>query len=274
MIKKKRSEKTSLPTGITTKKGWLISFEKIHQMFARTNYGYILKHRIRWSLFKPTEYSDSEWEKVLGPDANNLDHLLIACRLTKNFLQKEKSFSKQEQELLLFTSIVHDWAEPVVGDIMRYVKTKEDDVRELKLLRNVLVEVLGTTIDMEIVQKACAILRNKESKLGRAFNTIETLGYFETAIRAWEQSHKVNGDLKLRLKWLTSNVLLIDVSKLIKLSPRYKSVQIFMNKHKALIEHAFSKMPESVFKFHRHNKIEYYQRMFERQKKLWLRYNK
>ena len=92
MIKKKRSEKTSLPTGITTKKGWFISFEKIHQMFARTNYGYILKHRIRWSLFKPTEYSDSEWEKVLGPDANNLDHLLIAYRLTKNFLQKEEFF--------------------------------------------------------------------------------------------------------------------------------------------------------------------------------------
>ncbi len=243
-------------------------------MFAKTNYGHILKQRIRWSMFKPTEYSDSEWEKVLGPDANNLDHLIIAYRMTKSFLSQEDRFTKKEQELLLFTSIVHDWAEPVVGDIMRYVKTKEDDKREIKLLRNVLFEVLGITIDKELVQQVCKILRNKESKLGRAFNAIETLGYFETAFQAWDQSHKVNGDLKMRLRWLTSNVLLIDVSKLIQLSHRYRSVKLFIEKHREAFNLAFSAMPKSVFKFHRHNKIDYYQKLFEKQRKLWNRYTR
>lgn len=241
-------------------------------MFAKTNYGYILKHRIRWSLFKPAEYSASEWEKTLGPDANNLDHLLIAYEQTRNFLRNEEGFTQKEQELLLFTSIVHDWAEPAVGDIMRYVKTKEDDKRELKLLKNVLLEVLGLAIDLSTVKKACEILGNKESRLGRAFNTIETLGYFETAFRAWEQSMKLNGDMKMRLKWLTSNVLLVDISRLIERAGHYKSAKIFLDKHKKLIHDAFTTMPDSAFKFHRHNKIEHYRNIFEKQKKLWLRY--
>ncbi len=271
---KKKVENRTLPTGITTKKGWFISFEKIHDMFAKTNYGYILKNRIRWSLFKPAEYSDSEWEKTLGPDANNLDHLLIAYEQTKDFLSKETGFTHKEQELLLFTSIVHDWAEPAVGDIMRYVKTKEDDERELKLLKNVLFEVLGLAIDPTTVQKTCEILGNKDSKLGRAFNTIETLGYFETAFRAWEMSQKVNGDMKMRLKWLTSNVLLIDIAKLIDRAKTYRSAKFFLDKHRNVIRDAFTTMPGSAFKFHQHNKIEYYHNVFEKQKRLWLRLNK
>lgn len=271
---KRTDIKKSLPTGITTKKGWFISFEKIHQMFAKTNYGYILKHRIRWGLFKPPEYSDAEWEKTLGPDANNLEHLLIAYRQTKQFLHNEEGFTKKEQEILLFTSIVHDWAEPVVGDIMRHVKTKDDDKRELKLLKNVLLEILGSAIDISIVTKTCEILGNKKSRLGQAFNTIETLGYFETAFRAWEMSHKVNGDMKMRLKWLTSNVLLIDISKLVERAKLYKSAKLFIDKHKDVIHDAFTTMPDSAFKFHRHNKIEHYQSIFEKQKKMWLRISK
>jgi len=274
MAKRTQSDQIQLPTGITTKKGWFISFEKIHEMFAKTNYGYILKHRIRWNMFKPTEYSGYEWERTLGPDANNLDHLLVAYEQTKDFLKNEGRFTKKEQEQLLFTSIVHDWAEPAVGDIMRYVKTKQDDERELKLLKNVLHEVLGQDVDPSTIQKTCDILRNKDSKLGRAFNTIETIGYFETAFRAWGQSKKVNGDMKMRLKWLTSNVLLVDISKLIERARQYKSADILLNKYNNVIQDAFTTMPDSAFKFHRHNKIEHYQKLFEKQKKLWLRYNK
>lgn len=264
---------TVLPVGISPQTESL-TFKNIYQAFAKTNYGYILKHRIRWSMFKPTEYSDAEWQKVLGKDANNLEHLLIAYRQTRDFLKLDPEFSLSETQLLLLTSIVHDWAEPAVGDIMRYIKKEEDDKREIKLLRNVLHEVLGGRLDSETINAVCRILQDKRSRLGFAFNTIETIGYFETAIRAWEQSKKVNGDLRGRLKWLTSNVLLIDINKLMERADRFHSVKLFIKKHKKVFDEAFDQMPDTVFEFHRHDKKDYYREKFASQKKAWLQYCK
>ena len=225
-------------------------------------------------MFKPTEYSDAEWERVLGKDANNLEHLLIAFRQTKDFLKADQVFTFAECQLLLLTAIVHDWAEPAVGDIMRYIKKAEDDKREIKLLKNVLHEVLGGRLDNKTINAVCRILQDKHSRLGFAFNTIETLGYFETAVRAWEQSKKVNGDLQGRLKWLMSNVLLVDIHKLMERESTFISVGRFLKKHKKVLDEAFTKMPDSVFEFHRHDKKQYYREKFYEQRKNWSSYSK
>ena len=93
-------------------------------------------------------------------------------------------------------------------------------------------------------------------------------------MRAWEQSKKVNGDLQGRLKWLMSNVLLVDIHKLMERESTFISVGRFLKKHKKVLDEAFTKMPDSVFEFHRHDKKQYYREKFYEQRKNWSSYSK
>ena len=249
-------------------------FGDIYNLFSKTGYGMILSQRIRWSIYKPQEMSHTAWEQLIGPDANNLKHLLVSYRLTQLFLLKQKEYSKKEQELLLFTAIVHDWGEPVVGDTMRYVKTARDDKKELEVLVKIMKDVFYGKLNRRLEKAVLSILSNKTTKLGEAFRVIEVIGYFKTVFLAWQKAKKKTGRITRQLRWLTSNVLHADMDFLVEKASKYRFISDFLDENRPLITEAFESMPDLVFSMHPLKKQAFYYRKFQSTKKSWRDYNK
>lgn len=221
-----------------------LDLKQIHRQFAATSYGVTLGENIRFSPFKPAHVTNKEWERTLGPDVNNLLHLPLSHRLTDIFLMNcaasdteatEAVFSDDEREVLLFTATVHDWGEAVVGDIPFHEKSEEDEQQEMVILKDMLPEVLGGTHSREQVSyyadSAIAVLSDRKSKLGRAFNAIEIAGYVRTGIRAWHQSKQVNGELSPALFKMSQKVVSDHVEKLSAYAEIYPPIKSYVEHH-------------------------------------------
>lgn len=184
-----------------------VSFADIHNRFAQTQYGMILKQNPRWSSYKPDGLPLSEWQHALGIDVNNFDHLMLSLRLTQSFLvscenpyskwagstSADAQFSSDEAELLCLGSLIHDWGEAIVGDIPEPLKGQQDSDEELVVLQNI-VNKFCITDDIDHLQGVMRtaieeVLMNEGSKLWKAFNAIEKAGYVRTACNAWRK-HK------------------------------------------------------------------------------------
>lgn len=140
---------------------------------------------------------------MLGPDVNNLDHLPLTLSLTNGFLRGCRTphaewvgpvppwaqFSEFEERVLKVTAPTHDWGEAgKVGDVMWHLKTDEDEVQEALDLQDIILDVVPEYRRLPELRQVAEILADKqgETKLGRAFNTIERMGYMRTSLRAWE----------------------------------------------------------------------------------------
>jgi hypothetical protein len=231
-----------------------IDFVEIGKQFNATKHGEALKRNIRFATFKPETTSNSEWQSLLGSDVNNLHHLKLSFELTKRFLDhcsnpdsswqgripKEATFSPQEQSLLQLTAIVHDWGEAVIGDIPLPNKTKADEEKEMVALRGLIHEVLGENNKKEfcdtIADGVRDVLSDPSTKLGKAFNAIEYVGYTRTALRAWDRSQKVEGSMKSNLQQMASEVVPYGLSRLVAYSEIYPPVDLFLKHHKNNID--------------------------------------
>ena len=49
-------------------------FLNLHQQISASDYGKKLMKEVRYSRYKPENITNSEWEKLLGEDVNNLKH--------------------------------------------------------------------------------------------------------------------------------------------------------------------------------------------------------
>lgn len=242
-----------------------VSFQHIHDLYAKSDYGKKLFQNVRYRGFKPEEITNQEWEKKLGVDVNNGKHLYLSLNLTHIFLKicdnpsedwpfsltEENSFTKEEKVLLLFTALVHDWAEAVVGDKPAPKKTKEDETKEMEILKDIIKELLysggkltrgkhsrkNTSEENKqftyLSQNVHNILTDIKSKLGKALNAIEKVGYVRTGTRAWIQSKRTEGTLKESLKNLALEVIPYSINSLIDYAKIYPPVYTFLtgNKH-------------------------------------------
>jgi hypothetical protein len=215
----------------------VLSFSQIHQNFSATEYGKKLKAGIRYGLFKPVDVSNEEWERHLGPDANNLEHLYETLLLTQRFLAGNPAdhFTDYEEELLQLTAIVHDWGEAEVGDINYDLKTKSDEEREMVALKKVMLDVLGPSSEM-VYGQIRLILINPDQGIGPAFNAVERMGYVSTGIKAWEAAKNVDGVLKQKLLYLGQKVVTQHLVKLFEYSRSYPSVLSFLVGEKRVID--------------------------------------
>ncbi|MBI3088760.1 MAG: hypothetical protein HYY99_00650 [Candidatus Colwellbacteria bacterium] len=202
-----------------------VPFEEIYELFANSSYGERLRRAIRFGAYKPPETTNEEWVKVLGPDVHNLEHLLWTLSIARDFLRssldphepwqgevpEEARFNEGEQKLLLLTAVMHDWGESVVGDILWHRKNSHDEKEDLKALGNIIGELCEGKYSDELVSKMHQVgnilFRDKNSKLGRAFNAIEHVGYGQTAILAWEKHFEYEGPLSHSLLGIAAKLI-------------------------------------------------------------------
>lgn len=90
-----------------------------------------LAQQTRYNPFKPNSVSNEEWKQIFGAHVNNLDHMALSFGITRSFLDhcanprsnwqgpipEQAQLTNTVHNNLLITSVTHDWAESVVGDI-------------------------------------------------------------------------------------------------------------------------------------------------------------
>lgn len=256
---------THIPTGISMEDGTSLGFRQILASFASSELGQKLAGEIRYSRYKPDSIDNSQWERLLGADVNNLKHLSVTYGLTIAFLNhcnktvaqdSEIQFSQEEQEVLLLLAVCHDWAEAVVGDTMFDLKTDHERDKEDSILTQMIMNLTNNHPDKKLLdqgKRVIAVIQNEVPKLGRAFNAIERLGYLRTGLRAWQLSLNLPGDsedLALHLAWLTNNVLFNQTEALIAYSNTYPPVETYLKSHADIISNAFENIPDSSFDYY------------------------
>lgn len=201
-----------VPTGIRTADG-VLPFREIHDRFSTTPYGQTLTKNIRYRFFKPPEVTHGEWEDLLGPDVNNLEHHWVVYRTMRALLRSHTNFSLEEQEILLLTAVTHDWAEAIIGDVPYGQKTTGEEDDELRLIPQIADECFGEALRRPIRQTIEQVLQWKPAlrktgegpKLSHAFEVVEQLGFLGTGGRAWEEATKreeLSPVLRGNLQWI------------------------------------------------------------------------
>lgn len=239
---------TNIPTFFQIKKQ-VLSFREIHKRYSATQYGEKLRKNVRFLPYKPKEVTYGQWESLLGSDVNNLKHLWYTFSLTREFLltnankevndnksaQQRVEFDASEQQLLQLTAVIHDWAEAIIGDIPYPVKTETDTKKEMVVLRGLIHEILGEGKNMrewnEVADQVEQILTDRESRLGKAFNAIERIGYTKVSLRAWTRSVTVTGDLKNGLERMGMKIVSHHAPALLKYVAYYPAISFYLRRH-------------------------------------------
>lgn len=137
-------------SGMRDQNGNDLEFLDIHRSFAETPMGQALATKARYDRYRPDSIPPAEWERLLGRDVNNLEHMPLTLELAQSFLKNmmtadsptethepsapkprelahfrqatprnaekpndwlDAEFSPREIQIILLTAIVHDWAE-------------------------------------------------------------------------------------------------------------------------------------------------------------------
>lgn len=207
---------------------------KIYQAISNSEYGQILRGNIRFSRFKPETIKNSTWEKLLGPDVNNLRHMWFTKKLTDAFIANspKKQFNSHEAHLLRLAATIHDLAESIVGDIQKIDKNTSDEQRE----RIVFIQIIQRmTKSTEIINRYKSdiyylidhiLFPKSPTRLSTAFSAIEYLGYLHTAVRAKTVSNlrTRSTPLSRQLQLLNQEVTINSLEKLSTFSPKHPAV--------------------------------------------------
>lgn len=196
-----------------------IDYLGVHASFAETEYGAVLKSCVRYDKYRPENVSHERWEELLGPDVNNLDHMVDTYQLTRNFIGNTERLqpgllSQRDQAVLKITAIVHDWGESVIPDINYFEKTGDDELAERQAFREHLprFHTGDDPLTQELIAEAFEeVIFDKESRLGSMFNVIERIGYLRTGLRAAELTREQAApDCEDNLRWLSAGVFSSD----------------------------------------------------------------
>lgn len=248
-----------IPTSITIGQKDL-SFRSIHKNFSQTEIGKKLNDKTRWERYQikgddpDNKLPNKEWINIIGQDANNLSHGLLTYGLSRLFINhiihsnSQIKLNQEEQEIILFTAISHDWPEGVTkkGDVSFELKTEKDESEELSLIENIITDFLGHN-SLPIARQVKDTLGDPTSKLGKIFNAIEKMGYSQTGLKAWEKRENFGDLITPKLTLLSNNVLLNNPIKMIEYSSIYPPIDSFLRNRQDIISNGFSNMPDSIF---------------------------
>ena len=230
------------------------SFIQLYNVFAASPHGQKLVDKIRFYRYKPRSVDSDTWKSLLGADVDNLRHEKLSIGIARQFVRhcqapdprywqgivgEEAIFNPAEQAILFATAAKHDEPEAILSDISFDQKTDKDHQEEMIVMRQMLADSLK---DENVSQQILEIVNDKdgETKLGRAFNAIERIGYLRTGLNAWRQAcGESTIELKQGLEALTSNVFTNQIRTLLSYSYIYPAVRTYLGQNAELISSAF-----------------------------------
>jgi hypothetical protein len=277
-----------------------LSILDIEQLLRDSYIGFRLKYQqVRWDRYRtwldPIEDNDIsnnitqyDWQSplLIGRDANNLEHCFLMGEETDLFIKAQENSNSpiqlnlKEKKLVRIGSRYHDIGEGVTtkGDISYEFKTAQDEKEELTALEKAICskEILGDGPEAKKIAKDIRFMLSPEgiktTKVGKFFNMVEKVGYFNTAIRTWQkapESIKRNRLLPTHFQIITNNVLLNSLPELIKNSNLYPRIKIVLLNNKYWINQAFA-MKESVMnQYDQPHRIPEYKEKFAAAKSAW-----
>jgi hypothetical protein len=185
------------------------AFKKV-KLFEPSIYGQNLASNIRFSCFKPPCLSTTDWQALLGSDVNNLKHMRLMYGFTNALIKSSSDISPEQKNILLVTSLFHDWAEAIVGDIPHPMKTSNDDEREKQILMNIFAE-FGICEYSDILD----VIFNKNCEMAKIWKSIEVSAYLRTGFNAWRRRFLVNEKALPNLEKMSKNLLLFHMKDLL-----------------------------------------------------------
>jgi hypothetical protein len=218
--------------------------------------------------------------------------MLVTVQVASTFLRfsrmQENSdicspFSKDDENDLLLAAAIHDWGEGIEGceDITWRKKTNDDDLRERDAMHVVIQDVAARYSDDEdekdkvqsqLERVVDEVVFNKESRLGRAFDVIERVGYLRTAVRSWrEQVDVEDPDMMDALQWITADVLALHTIPLLRHSQDHFPVLVMLAQNSLSITDAFASMPDHIFEMYDDDEIETMREKFNAARSAWRR---
>ena len=252
-----------------------INPREIHNKFSQTPEGKKLANKTRWSRYQ-NDLTKNEWQDLLGYDVNNLEHARLTYGITYLFIKNTNNsdskikFTPEEEKLLLLTAMIHDYPEGFTkkGDVTYELKTDQDEDGELEFISQIFVNTLGQE-NISISKEIKDILKNKDTKLGQAFNVVENIGYMRTGLIAWKKSKTTEESVSSNLVWLTSNTLSNIIPKITRQSFEYPPVADFLKRNQSLISDAFNSTPEVIFNKYKPEDQEKSKLKFNQSFKIW-----
>jgi len=226
-------------------------FIEMRQKIYSSSIGQKLNDSVRWERYNLDNLPNPEWQQILGFDANNLRHMHFIDRITIAFTSAQNKtqpgyFNQGEINSLRTTANVHDLPEAFTGDKTFELKTDDDEDIELQNMTRILNEI-GIVQDLQQITQINNIIKDKTSKLGKSFNAIERLGYLRTGIVAFRKNPNHQ---KLNFDWISQNILLNQIPKLIEYSQEFTMVQEVFNKHQQEISQMFQQISLESFEFY------------------------
>ncbi len=202
----------------------------LHNQFAKTEAGQKLKNNIRYQRYKPADWDNRKWEKLLGADVNNLEHNRLTFGLVRVFLKHlNDQLTERETKILLTAALIHDYPEHDKGDVTWGDKTNEDEEHEHHVLEQIMAQHFQDQ-DPKLKQEICDTIKHKHPKLGPIFDAIETIGYIRTALRANQicTEKDLNPAERQQLEWLIYDVMSNQTPRILDHSAHYAPVRLYL----------------------------------------------
>lgn len=224
-------------------------YSELHRAFSETSHGQKMGESIRFAKYNLSDMPNDEWEKLLGRDVNNLEHMSLTHGIAVAFIRYCETYqpellTDEEKKILLLTAITHDWGEAIRGDVSFGDKTKQEEAQEVEDFNLVIDSLSYGSFTYEEIKYAQEIAFDHHgSKLGRIFYAIERLGYMRTALKASEivLAQRQPDETTFGLIWLVADVLSnhMHEDQLLKESYRYDALFAAITAHHEEIDAAF-----------------------------------
>jgi hypothetical protein len=201
---------------------------------------------LRFSRFFTRHETPEDWVTLLGPDVISSEHPVVTALITNDFIDynagRGVKLSIDEEIRLRTTPWVHDWGELSVsgigvGDVNFDKKQRSHEEVEFEVFMHIINQLPEGKSRSLIIDVYTDIAQNHNTRLGRMFNAIERIGYFGTAMRAFQGNLK--GERITNWRGLVGNVVSNQMVKLLEYRKDYPYIDHALGRFEPQIDAVF-----------------------------------
>ncbi|HVI60907.1 MAG TPA: hypothetical protein VM535_01980 [Candidatus Saccharimonadales bacterium] len=229
----------------------------IHASFAATEYGRALSESVRYDKYRPSHVTHERWQELLGPDVNNLNHLVDTYHLSSDFIGHTDRLqpgllSPRDKAVIKVGAVIHDWGESILPDINYFEKTEADEAAEIQVFNDNLANFYPAAdpeVQDLIAEATTEVIFDRESRLGGIFNVIERIGYLRTGLKANQHAREgTAADCEDYLRWLGASVMSSDhITHLIEKGDELSAAHHFLDSRETEITQGFEDADPAIF---------------------------